>query len=147
MVATCWLVIPALPSVTTVSSAGSIVSKMPTFAYDPSHTNYFGGTSIKLLSLGQPTPYTGQAYSTVKCTVPASIAGKAYAVTPIVYVPRSVSSKFVSRDQYTCDPIPAASINAGNIKFGCTGLPGKSMGNGAHTIGWITPSGAVPLRT
>jgi hypothetical protein len=63
-------------------------------------------------------------------------------VTPVIYVPRTVSS----RDQdvpYTCDPIPVASINKGNFKFACKSLRGKDVGDGSHTISWKLPAAAA----
>ncbi len=82
--------------------------------------------------------------STVKCTLPASISGKAYSVTPVVHVPRSVSSLngLVRETAYTCDPIPAASINKGNFQFACKSLRGKDVGDGFHTISWNLPTAA-----
>ncbi|KAK4121205.1 hypothetical protein N657DRAFT_657802 [Parathielavia appendiculata] len=136
---TCFLTIPALP--TTVISSGYHVPA--TLAYAPTNTNYFGATSCGLNSLVKTT----RPAPTVQCTLPPSISGKAYSVTPVVYVPRSASSDdwpwWPSKtDNYTCDPIPVASINKGNFQFACKGLRGKNMGTGFHSISWNLPTAA-----
>ena len=88
------------------------------------------------------TPYTPyQRTSTAKCTLPASVSGKAYSVTPVVFVPRTVSST-PRKVAYNCDPIPAASINKGNFQFACKSLLGKDVGDGIHTISWVLPTAA-----
>lgn len=65
-------------------------------------------------------------------------------MTPVVYVPRSVSSLngLVRETAYTCNPIPAASINKGNFQFACKSLRGKDVGDGIHTISWKLPTAA-----
>jgi hypothetical protein len=89
-----------------------------------------------------PTPSTlYQPVSTAKCTLPASVSGKPYAVTPVVYVTRTVSNT-LRRTPYTCDPIPAASINKGNFQFACKTLRGKDLGFGGHTVSWVLPTAA-----
>jgi hypothetical protein len=48
---------------------------------------------------------------------------------------------------YSCDPIPAASINKGNFQFACKSLLGKDIGTGFHTISWHLPTAAsVSIR-
>ena len=90
-----------------------------------------------------PTPSTwGQPYSTVKCALPASISGKAYSVTPVVYVTKTVSKTLFTQTPYTCDAIPATSINKGNFQFACRSLLGKDIGLGYQTISWRVPAGA-----
>ena len=89
-----------------------------------------------------PTPSTlYQPVSTAKCNLPASVSGKPYAVTPVVYVSRTVSNT-LRRTPYTCDTIPAASINKGNFQFACKTLRGKDLGFGGHTISWELPTAA-----
>ncbi len=91
---------------------------------------------------------TWPAAATSQCTLPPSVSGKAYSVTPVVYVPRTtpgISDPWKSPmkvDNYTCDPIPVASINKGNFQFACKSLRGKDMGAGHHTISWILPTAA-----
>lgn len=75
------------------------------------------------------------------------MSGKAYAVTPVFYVPRAAPGniypwEYGKLDNYTCDPIPAASINKGNFQFACKNLRGKDMGQGFHTISWNLPAAA-----
>ena len=90
-----------------------------------------------------PTPSTwGQPFSTVKCALPASISGKAYSVTPVVYVTRTVSSTLFTVSPYTCDPIPATSVNKGNFRFACKSLLGKDLGLGYQTLSWRLPAAA-----
>ena len=85
-----------------------------------------------------PTPSTlYQTPSTAKCTLPASVSGKAYSVTPVVYI---------SRTPHTCDPIPATSINKGNFQFACKTLRGKDVGYGSHTISWLPTTGSVYIK-
>lgn len=51
-------------------------------------------------------------------------------------------------DNYTCDPIPVASMNNGNFQFSCKNLRGKDMGQGHHSISWILPAAAgVAINT
>ena len=152
----CFINIPALP--TTVSLSGYPVQAR--LAYAPTNTNYIGGTSCGLSScqfrpcsvetrssltsstVTSATPWAPT--STVKCTLPASVSGKAYSLTPVIHVPRSVSSLggIVRETAYTCDPIPAASINKGNFQFACKSLRGKDVGDGFHTISWNLPTAA-----
>ncbi|KAK4031173.1 hypothetical protein C8A01DRAFT_21577 [Parachaetomium inaequale] len=138
---TCFISIPALPDIVTVST----YPVQPLFAYAPTNTNYFGGTSCGLSSLVTPTLYSLPT-QTVKCTLPASVSGKAYSVTPVIWVPRTVSKSVYVNNPYTCDPIPAASINKGNFKFACKSLLGKDMGKGDHTISWKLPTAAGSIR-
>ena len=152
----CFINIPALPSIVTLS--GDPVQAR--LAYAPTNTNYIGGTSCGLSSgqfhlfsletcqsltcstVTSATPWAPT--STVKCTLPASVSGKAYSLTPVIHVPRSVSSLggIVRETAYTCDPIPAASINKGNFQFACKSLRGKDIGDGFHTISWNLPTAA-----
>ncbi|KAL2125939.1 hypothetical protein VTI74DRAFT_2183 [Chaetomium olivicolor] len=136
----CFINIPALA--TTVIESGYPVPA--TLAYAPTNTNYFGGISCGLSSL---VTTTWPATATAQCTLPPSVSGKAYSVTPVVYVPRTVSGniypwQYGKLDNYTCDPIPAASINKGNFQFACKSLRGKDMGQGFHTISWNLPTAA-----
>ena len=82
-----------------------------------------------------------QPSTSAKCTLPASVSGKAYSVTPVIWVPRTVSST-AHTTSYSCDPIPAASINKGNFQFACKSLLGKDVGTGVHTISWNLPTAA-----
>ncbi|KAG7284390.1 hypothetical protein NEMBOFW57_010763 [Staphylotrichum longicolle] len=128
----CFLTIPALA--TTVIESGYRVPA--TLAYAPTNTNYFGVVTA-----------TGPASATAPCTLPLSVSGKAYAVTPVVYVPRAAPGniypwEYGKLDNYTCDPIPAASINKGNFQFACKSLRGKDMGQGFHIISWNLPTAA-----
>ncbi len=67
-------------------------------------------------------------------------------MTPVIFVPRTVSSTAHSTF-YSCDPIPAASINKGNFQFACKSLLGKDIGTGFHTISWHLPTAAsVSIR-
>ncbi|KAK4233057.1 hypothetical protein C8A03DRAFT_39260 [Achaetomium macrosporum] len=134
----CFINIPALPS--SINWSGYPVQAR--LAYAPTNTNYIGGTSCGLSSLTSTAPWAPT--STVKCTLPASVSGKAYSLTPVVHVPRSVSSLggIVRETAYTCDPIPAASINKGNFQFACKSLRGKDVGDGFHTISWKLPTAA-----
>jgi hypothetical protein len=85
-----------------------------------------------------PTVY-GSPLATAKCTLPASVSGKPYAVTPVVYVPKSNE---LWPTPYTCDPIPAASINKGNFQVACKTLRGGDLGRGYHAISWVLPTAA-----
>ncbi|KAH6855475.1 hypothetical protein B0I37DRAFT_389080 [Chaetomium sp. MPI-CAGE-AT-0009] len=139
----CFINIPALPSY--INLSGDPVQAR--LAYAPTNTNYIGGTSCGLSSLTSTTPWAPT--STVKCTLPSSVSGKAYSVTPVIHVPRSVSSLggIVRQTAYTCDPIPVASINKGNFQFACKSLRGKNVGDGFHTISWKLPTAAgVTIR-
>ncbi|KAK4201054.1 hypothetical protein QBC40DRAFT_339438 [Triangularia verruculosa] len=134
----CFLHIPALA--TTAIESGYKVQA--TLAYAPTNTNYFGATSCGLSSL-----VTTPTRATAQCTLPASVSGKAYSVTPVVYVPRNAPPngwpwEYGKLDNYTCDPIPVASINKGKFQFACKGLRGKDMGTGYHTISWALPTAA-----
>jgi hypothetical protein len=74
-----------------------------------------------------------------------SVSGKAYSVTPVIYVPTtstSASKTFYFNKHYSCDPVPAASMNKGNFKFQCKSLRGKDVTNGDHTISWVLPTAA-----
>ena len=62
-------------------------------------------------------------------------------MTPVIYVPRTVSST-LRHTIYSCDPIPATSINKGNFQFACKSLQGKDMGTGYHTVNWYLPTAA-----
>ena len=152
----CVVNIPALPSIVTWSG----YPVQARLAYAPTNTNYIGGTScglsscrFHLCSLDTCESLTSSIVtstgvwaptSTVKCTLPASVSGKAYSLTPVVHVPRSVSSLggIVRETAYTCDPIPVASINKGNFQFACKSLRGKDVGDGTHTIYWEMPTAA-----
>ncbi|KAK4031358.1 hypothetical protein C8A01DRAFT_21401 [Parachaetomium inaequale] len=139
---TCFVNIPALP---TALYSGALVAQ-PWFAYAPTHTNYFGATSCGLSSYVKPTPSTAyQPSSTAPCTLPPSVSGSTYSVTPVIYVPRTTSST-LTYAPYTCDAIPAASINKGNFKFACKGLRGKDVGYGLHTISWSLPTDAGSIQ-
>ena len=63
-------------------------------------------------------------------------------MTPVVYVTKTVSSTLFTQSPYTCDPIPATSINKGNFKFACKSLRGKDLGHGYQTISWLLPRAA-----
>ncbi|KAH6632511.1 hypothetical protein F5144DRAFT_534085 [Chaetomium tenue] len=143
----CFLTIPAL-STTVIDSGGYHVPA--TLAYAPTNTNYFGATACGLNSLTS----TSYPATTAKCTLPASVSGKAYSVTPVVYVPRATPGVIdlfqrpMRVDNYTCDPIPVASMNNGNFQFSCKNLRGKDMGQGHHSISWILPAAAgVAINT
>jgi hypothetical protein len=48
---------------------------------------------------------------------------------------------------YTCDPIPATSVNKGNFQFACKSLLGNDLGHGYQTISWRLPAAAsVSIR-
>ncbi|KAK3293839.1 uncharacterized protein B0H64DRAFT_433137 [Chaetomium fimeti] len=138
VVPTCFLTIPALA--TTVIESGYRVPA--TLAYAPTNTDYFGATSCGLSSLVTTTwPPTEKA----RCTLPPSVSGQAYSVTPVVYVPRAAPGHtepwdYSKLDNYTCDPISPASINKGSFQFACKDLRGKDMGQGFHTISWVLPT-------
>jgi hypothetical protein len=70
------------------------------------------------------------------------VSGKAYSVTPVVYVSRTVSKTIITQSPYTCDPIPATSINKGKFNFACKTLRGKDVGHGIQTISWLLPKAA-----
>jgi hypothetical protein len=70
------------------------------------------------------------------------VSGKAYSVTPVVYVTKTVSTTLYTKSPYTCDPIPATSINKGNFKLECKGLRGKDLGYGYNSIVWRLPKAA-----
>lgn len=152
----CFVNIPSLPDI--VSLSGTPVQAL--LAYAPTHTNYVGATSCGLSScqfcpcslnkyyiltsstVVTTTPYTPyQRTSTSTCILPASVSGKAYSVTPVIFVPRTVSST-PRHTYYSCDPIAAASINKGNFQFACKSLLGKDVGTGIHTISWYLPTAA-----
>ncbi|KAJ4294907.1 hypothetical protein N0V88_005146 [Collariella sp. IMI 366227] len=109
----CFLTIPALPW--SVQFKGFPVH--PWFAYSPTHTDYFGATSCQ---------------THAEHPVPAVL----------VYVPTKTSNYNVYHTPYTCDPIPATSINKGNFQFVCKNLRGKNMGNGEHTLSFQLPAAA-----
>jgi hypothetical protein len=62
-------------------------------------------------------------------------------VTPVIFVPRTVSST-PRHTYYSCDPIAAASINKGNFQLACKSLLGRDIGTGIHTISWYLPTAA-----
>ncbi|KAH6651261.1 hypothetical protein F5144DRAFT_503846 [Chaetomium tenue] len=135
---TCFVVIPALPSIVTLPKG----SDRATFAYAPTHTDYVGATLCGLSSTVTKTPFVwDEPTLKAKCSLPASVSGKAYFVTPVIFVPRSVSST-PRHTFYDCDPIPAASMNKGDFPFACKSLLGKDMGTGYHTISWMLPTAA-----
>ncbi|EAQ93761.1 predicted protein [Chaetomium globosum CBS 148.51] len=134
----CFVDIPALPNI--VSLSGTPVAAL--LAYAPTHTDYVGGTSCGLSSYVTTTPYTPyQRTSIATCSLPSSVSGKPYSVTPVVFITRTVSST-TRRTLYSCDPIPAASINKGNFDFACKSLLGKDVGAGIHSISWYLPTAA-----
>jgi len=136
---TCFVHIPAMPS--SVTTSGSVVGAE--LAYATTNTNYFGATSCGLSSLITPTPSTlSQPLSTVKCALPALISGKAYSVTPVVYVTVRISSTILTPSPYTCDPVAATAINKGNFQFICKGLRNKDLGVGYQWINWRVPAAA-----
>ncbi|KAH8889469.1 hypothetical protein GQ53DRAFT_690021 [Thozetella sp. PMI_491] len=131
---TCFVTIPALPRVVTISSTTTTIAEL---AYASTNTNYFGVTSCSL-STCDPSSWA-------KCTIAPSISGKAYSITPMVTLSQwstLPSQTYLYADVYKCDPIPAASINAGNWKVACPSLPASSMGRGYQTINFVAPTGA-----
>jgi hypothetical protein len=53
-----------------------------------------------------------------------------------------VSKTIITQSPYTCDPIPATSINKGNFNFACKTLRGKDVVHGIQTISWLLPKAA-----
>lgn len=144
--ATCFVTCAGLPEVvwlpsSTTSSGATISTSVPVgaqIAYATTHTNYFGATGCTMKSLVKPTPSSsGQPPNAVPCTLPASISGSKYQITPVVYVPNSSAPKY-----HTCDPVAASVANAQNFRFVCSTLAGKDLNNGQNTLLWNTPRGA-----
>ncbi|KAK5657162.1 hypothetical protein OQA88_3219 [Cercophora sp. LCS_1] len=131
---TCLVNIPAIPNLITVSGRQEIA----TFAYAPTNTNYFG-RMLNDNAIGVAAPTRIEGYTTTTCTLPASISGKAYSVTPVVVFAKAGSYSTTTRK---CDPVPVASINKGNFQFACKTVTAKTLESGWHTISWQVPAAA-----
>ncbi|KAK4455266.1 hypothetical protein QBC34DRAFT_389667 [Podospora aff. communis PSN243] len=130
----CFIHIPAIPNMVTVSGRAEIAR----FGYATTNTNYLGFTSCSISSKITPTAL-GQEFSTTKCALPASVSGKAYSVTPVVVFTPAGSYVGTTRK---CDPVPAASINKGNFQLACKTVSVKTLEAGYHTISWQVPAAA-----
>ncbi|KAK0613966.1 hypothetical protein B0T14DRAFT_438868 [Immersiella caudata] len=130
----CFVHIPALPNIITVSG----VQEIAKFGYATTNTNYLGFTSCAVSSRNTPTAL-GQQFSTAKCTLPASVSGKAYSVTPVVVFTGSGSFPRTTR---SCDPVPVASLNKANFQFSCKTVAVNKLEVGYHTISWQVPAAA-----
>ncbi|KAK1753715.1 hypothetical protein QBC47DRAFT_326245 [Echria macrotheca] len=131
---TCFVNIPALPNLITVSGQQEIAR----FGYATTNANYLGFTSCAMSSRNTPTTL-GQEWSTANCALPASVSGKAYSVTPIVVFTEDGSYTGTTRK---CDPVPVASINKGNFQFACKTVTARTLEAGWHTISWQVPAAA-----